>query len=96
MKYDDMPSLAEAHAKYFKVGTCLNSRDIVSHDSILKKHFNSITDEGQMKWEPSEPEDGVFTWDGADQIANYAKENGMVLRAHAPLWHIQTAEFGLR
>lgn len=93
MKYDNMPSLCEAHAKYFKVGTCLNSRDFVSHDSILKKHFNCITDEGMMKWEPTEPEDGVFTWEEADKIANYAKDNGMALRAHAPLWHIQTARW---
>ena len=35
----------------------------------------------------TEPEQGVFTFDQADQVASFAVEHGMKLRGHTFVWH---------
>jgi endo-1,4-beta-xylanase len=49
-----------------------------------------------MKWEPTEPEDGVFTWAEADKMIVFARENNMAVRAHAPLGLMQPADWVFR
>lgn len=42
-----------------------------------------------MKWQSTEATKGVFTFGGADYLANYAKTNGKILRCHTLIWHSQ-------
>ncbi len=83
-------SLAKAYESYFKIGAAISPPDLTVHRELLLQHFNSLTCENQMKYVTTEPEEGVFTFAEADLIVNFAKEMGIKLRAHAPVWHNQT------
>ena len=55
--------------------------------AIIKKDFNSITAENDMKPQPTEPAYGQFNWENADKIANFCRSNGIKLRGHCLMWH---------
>ena len=52
-------------------------------------HFNYVTPEDEMKWDVTEPQRGVFTFDQGDQIVEFAEANGMTVKGHTLLWHNQ-------
>ena len=83
-------SLAKAYEKYFRIGAAVSPWQIKAHRSLLRQHFNSLTPENEMKYEPTEPEEGRFCFDGADPVFSLAREMGIKVRAHAPVWHNQT------
>lgn len=83
----DNISLAKAYEKYFKIGAAISPADLVCHANVLKKHFSSITPENQMKYAGLRPVENRWTFTDADLIVNFARENGMEVRAHAPVWH---------
>ncbi|CAM3920727.1 endo-1,4-beta-xylanase [Cohnella lubricantis] len=83
-------SLAEAFQNDFAIGAAVNGRTIVSQRDLLKRHYNSLTAENEMKFESVHPADGVYTFEEADRIAAFASENGMKLRGHTLVWHNQT------
>jgi endo-1,4-beta-xylanase len=86
----DIPSLYKSLADYFPVGTAIWKGDLEGEHAILvKKHFNSITSENDMKFESVEPFEGKFTFDAADAQVSFAKANGMKIRGHALVWHEQ-------
>jgi endo-1,4-beta-xylanase len=57
--------------------------------SVLTREFDSVTPENEMKWAVVEPNRGQFNWSGADQIVNYARQNGKTVRGHTLVWHSQ-------
>lgn len=89
-KVDRQSSLAEKHQPYFKIGAAVDSNTYHSHEKLLKKHFNSITTENEMKFELLQPLEGVFLFDTADRMINFARDNNMGTRGHALVWHRQT------
>lgn len=90
---EELMSLCEAYQKYFYIGAAISPPSITRHADLLKKHFNSLTCENQMKYEPMHPEEGKWVFEPADQIVNFARENGMKMRMHAPVWHAQTPKW---
>jgi endo-1,4-beta-xylanase len=87
----DIPSLYKGLAEYFPVGVAIWKGDLEGeHATLVKKHFNSITSENDMKFESVEPVEGVFKFDAADAQVNFAKANGMKVRGHTLCWHEQT------
>jgi endo-1,4-beta-xylanase len=90
---NELNSLAKAYEKYFKIGAAISPQNLEVHSDLLRQHFNSITPENQMKYELTEPEEGKFTFEEADVIVNFAKEMGVKVRAHAPVWHMQCPEW---
>src|SRR5699024_5906726 len=60
---------------------------------VLKHHYNSIVADNAMKPITIQPEEGVFNWEGADKIVNFAKENDMYLRYHTLVWHNQVPDW---
>ncbi|WP_088102732.1 endo-1,4-beta-xylanase [Halalkalibacter urbisdiaboli] len=88
-----VPSLHSVYQDYFKIGAAVNSVTIDSQKSLLAKHFNSITAENEMKFELLHPTEHQYTFERADEIAAFAKQNGMKMRGHTLVWHNQTPDW---
>ncbi|MBO0803714.1 MAG: endo-1,4-beta-xylanase [Nocardiopsaceae bacterium] len=74
-----------------RIGSALYPEDIstASHSAIASGQFDVYTPANEMKWEVVEPEQGTFDWTGADNLVNYAKAHGAVVRGHCLCWHSQ-------
>ncbi len=83
--------LKDVYKDYFMIGVAVNQRNVTNPEQIalIKKEFNSITAENDMKPEPTEPREGEFNWENADRIADFARANGIKLRGHTLMWHSQ-------
>ncbi len=89
--------LKDAYKDYFMIGVAVNQRNVTNAEqqALIKKEFNSITAENDMKPEPTEPREGEFNWENADRIANFARQNGIKLRGHCLMWHSQIGRWML-
>ena len=90
--------LKDAYKDYFSIGVAVNMRNIANPEqiAIIKKDFNSITAENDMKPQPTEPANGKFNWENADKIADFCRANGIKLRGHCLMWHAQIGEWMYR
>ncbi|KAM0722113.1 hypothetical protein Q7P37_001554 [Cladosporium fusiforme] len=72
-------------------GTCADPGTLSSSETteIINSAFGQITPENSMKWDALEATRGQFTFDSADQTADFAAENGKLLRCHTLVWHSQ-------
>ncbi|WP_071144937.1 bifunctional endo-1,4-beta-xylanase/feruloyl esterase [Bacteroides ihuae] len=87
--------LKDTYKDYFSIGVAVNMRNIANPEqiAIIKKDFNSITAENDMKPQPTEPAYGQFNWENADKIANFCRSNGLKLRGHCLMWHAQIGQW---
>lgn len=87
--------LKDAYDKYFFMGVAVNQRNVrdSAQSSLVLREYNSITAENDMKPQLTEPREGVFTWAGADSIANFCRRNGIRLRGHCLVWHNQIGQW---
>lgn len=74
-----------------RIGTALYPEDIstASHAAIASGQFDVYTPGNEMKWQVVEPEQGTFDWSGADNLVNFAKASGALVRGHTLCWHNQ-------
>ena len=74
--------LKDAYKDYFLIGVAVNQRNVTNaqQQALVRQEFNSMTAENDMKPEPTEPREGQFQWDGADRIANFARQSGIKMR----------------
>ena len=86
-------SLKDRYADYFRIGAAVNQETILTEEELLKQHFNSLTAENEMKFEHLQPKEGIFTFEKADQMASFAKENQIEMRGHTLVWHNQTPQW---
>ncbi|SEK59226.1 endo-1,4-beta-xylanase [Paenibacillus sp. OK003] len=82
--------LKELYKDAFHIGAAVNPKTIESQRSLLAYHFNSLTAENEMKFSSVHPEQEKYTFEDADVIASFAREQGMALRGHTLVWHNQT------
>ena len=87
--------LKDAYKNEFMIGVAVNQRNVTEplQMDLIKREFNSVTAENDMKPQPTEPQEGVFNWEGADRIANFCRQNGIKLRGHCLMWHSQIGEW---
>lgn len=90
----DIPSLADTYRDYFPIGAAIEpdyTTGLIAE--LYKKHVNMLVAENTMKPALIQPVEGNFRWEAADQIVQFAKENGMELRFHTLVWHNQTPDW---
>ena len=87
------PTLKDAFAGKFYIGTALNAKQITGNDSaavqVIKQQFNAIVAENCMKSGPIHPKEGEFNFELADQFVNFGEQNGMFVTGHCLIWHSQ-------
>ncbi|MDF9844309.1 MULTISPECIES: endo-1,4-beta-xylanase [unclassified Paenibacillus] len=87
------PSLKGIFTDDFKIGAAVNPLTIRSQEQLLAYHFNSITAENEMKFESVHPQEEVYTFDHADELAAFARKHGLAMRGHTLVWHNQTSDW---
>jgi endo-1,4-beta-xylanase len=60
--------------------------------ALIKRDFNSITAENDMKWERVHPTLNEYRFDRADQIVDFTQANNIKLIGHTLVWHSQLGE----
>ena len=86
--------LDQRYEESFDIGAAVEPYMLEGKDAdVLKRHFNSIVAENVMKPINIQPEEGKFTFEEADKIVKFAKENDMELRFHTLIWHSQVPEW---
>jgi endo-1,4-beta-xylanase len=98
------PSLKEAFTAHFQVGAALNrsqatgsggrrsAEQVATEIALVKRHFNQITAENDMKWQLIHPREGADGYDfgPADAFVNFGLSNRMEIVGHTLVWHSQT------
>lgn len=86
--------LDQRYEESFDIGAAVEPYMLEGKDAdVFKRHFNSIVAENVMKPINIQPEEGKFTFEEADKIVKFAKENDMELRFHTLIWHSQVPEW---
>ena len=100
----DLPTLKDSFKEHFLVGTAINrsvatgtgfrrSPEQVNTDiALVKKQFNQVVAENEMKWALLHPRPGADGYDfrAADAFVNFGLSNNMHLVGHTLVWHSQT------
>ncbi|MCI0391316.1 MAG: endo-1,4-beta-xylanase [Acidobacteria bacterium] len=87
----NIPSVYQSLSELSPIGAAVWQGDLSGeHAVLLKKHFNSITSENDMKWSSLQPTEGNFNFANADAQVSFAKTNNMRIRGHTLIWHQQT------
>lgn len=90
----DVEPMKDRYESSFDIGAAVEPYQLEGiHADILKHHYNSIVAENVMKPIEIQPEEGVFNFEEADKVVQFAKENDMYLRFHALVWHSQVPEW---
>jgi len=75
-----------------RIGTAVNT-DVLATNAkyrqITADQFSTVTPENVMKWQVVEPTQGTYDWSAADQLVNFAKANGQLVRGHTLVWQNQ-------
>ena len=82
----DSEWLNEAYKDYFPIGAALAQYSLDRFGSDLMQHYGSITPESEMKWNIIHPADGRYNFSQADELVEYAKETGRLVRGHTLVW----------
>ncbi|GGF94916.1 endo-1,4-beta-xylanase [Paenibacillus abyssi] len=85
-----IPALCAQYKDYFDIGAAVNLTTIDTQQELLAAHFNSLTAENDMKFERVHPEEGIYTFEAADRIVQFARQHSMKMRGHTLVWHNQT------
>lgn len=69
-----------------------NLDEVRGDTAVVRKHFNSISPENDLKWaliHPNEGPDG-YDWAPADAFVEFGTRNNMYIVGHTLVWHSQT------
>ena len=88
---DTLPSLAQRYSRYFTIGNILDRLPSEDLEEMFLYQYNTVTMENAMKPGGMSPSKGVYTYDNADVVVDWANENGLEMIGHALLWHSQSA-----
>jgi len=87
------PTLKDAFAGKFYIGTALNIPQILGRDSaslkVVKNQFDAIVSENCMKSGHLEPQEGFFDFSTADKFVQFGFDNHLFVTGHTLVWHSQ-------
>ncbi len=58
--------------------------------ALVLRHFDTITPENILKWQPVHPEPGRYNFAPADRLVEMSASAGLFLVGHTLVWHQQT------
>ncbi len=82
-----LPSLAQRWSASFPVGVAVQRRLLRDSSDVVAHHFNRLTAENAMKFEPLCPTSAQCDYGEADEIAAFARKHGMQMTGHTFVWH---------
>lgn len=62
-------------------------REDAIYRELVASEFNCIVAENTMKFDHLQPARGVFNFDEADRLLDFAEHHGMAVRGHTLAWH---------
>lgn len=84
----DLEPIAAVYEKDFAVGAAVEPYQLEGAEgALLAYHFNSLTAENAMKFRSIHPEKDLYDFEGADRLADFARDNGLKMRGHTFVWH---------
>ncbi len=90
----NVPSIAAAYKGNFIVGAAVELSQLEGPEGALfLRHFNGVTAENIMKPEYMSPSEGVFNFENADKLVDFAQKNRLALHGHTLVWHTQNAKW---
>jgi endo-1,4-beta-xylanase len=93
----DSLSLSEKYSEYFAIGAAIGQSHLSDYDTVLlKKHFNSITAENDMKPQRTINKKGKYTFEAGDKLVAFAEKNNIKVRGHTLVWYNQTDDWFYR
>src|SRR5512138_1113892 len=84
---------AAQSGRYFGTAIAAGKLGDSAYTTIANREFNMITAENEMKIDATEPNQNQFNFAQADQIYNWAVQNGKQVRGHTLAWHAQQPEW---
>ncbi|MGH9162424.1 MAG: endo-1,4-beta-xylanase [Vicinamibacteraceae bacterium] len=91
------PALKEVVPKGLLIGAAVNQRQVEGKDAIgrgvIVRHFNSVTPENLLKWQPIHPELDTYRFEPADRYVGFGQEHGLTVSGHTLIWHQQTPDW---
>ncbi len=89
--WDQVPPLRDAAAAGGRlIGAALFSSGLAGeplYAAAAGRHFNYVTAEYEMKWDPIEKVQGSFDFSGGDAIVAFAEARDMRVKGHTLVWH---------
>ncbi|MCL6500797.1 MAG: endo-1,4-beta-xylanase [Candidatus Pacearchaeota archaeon] len=88
-----MRTFAEKQGIY--IGAAVDAEHLgeKNYAEILKRQFNILATENALKFEEVHPKRNSYSFANADKIVAFAEANGMKVRGHTLVWHLQLPEW---
>lgn len=88
-------TLRDAAADRFLIGCAISFNHLSEpeHARLISTQFDALTAGNEMKPDALQREKGKFTFDRADQFADFAEKHDMKLIGHTLLWHSQAPKW---
>jgi endo-1,4-beta-xylanase len=88
----DVGLRAAARGTGIRIGTAVDTTALAGdapYRAAVAREFSTVTPENVMKWEVVEPTQGHYDWSQADQLVDFARDHGQLVRGHTLVWHNQ-------
>lgn len=89
--------LKDLYKDDFYLGTAIGSQLMAQSDpqylSLVRREFNALTMENNMKWLLLQPEEGRWEWTLPDRFMNFGEANNMYMVGHVLIWHSQVPDW---
>lgn len=84
-----VPGMSLCKAASYPVGVAVSAEKLGDsrYAGVVRREFNSVTAENQMKMAYISVAPGKYDWERADAIVAYAEKNNTRVHGHALLWH---------